>query len=113
MDWEAWCAAIHGVTKSQTRLSDSTELNPLYVFFLFQTYRNLELVFPAGPVFYESRLCNLSADNSVGYMFQEHTNSYFYGKSFSSVKAGRTASKPAHHWQEIIIVPGITPTHFL
>ena len=24
---EAWCAAVHGVTKSQTQLSDWTELN--------------------------------------------------------------------------------------
>ena len=27
MDREAWRAAVHGVTKSQTGLSDSTELN--------------------------------------------------------------------------------------
>ena len=27
MDREAWCAVIHGVTKSRTRLSDCTELN--------------------------------------------------------------------------------------
>ena len=27
MDREAWGAAIHGVTKSRTRLSDPTELN--------------------------------------------------------------------------------------
>ena len=33
MDREAWSAAIHGVTKSQTRLSDWTELNWRYMLY--------------------------------------------------------------------------------
>ena len=34
MDREAWRAAIHGVAKSQTQLSDWTELNEIYADFL-------------------------------------------------------------------------------
>ena len=33
MDREAWRAATHGVAKSQTRLSDWTELNWIYTFY--------------------------------------------------------------------------------
>ena len=54
MDWEAWRAAVHGVSKSQTQLSDWTKLNwihsyqewlfksfALFIFFFLLTLRLL------------------------------------------------------------------------
>jgi len=40
MDREAWLAAIHGVAKSRTRLSDWTELNPFIIHRSFRSQEN-------------------------------------------------------------------------
>ena len=52
MDREAWHAAIHGVTKSQTRLSDWTELNIYINYFLLKHIHIcvFELLFISTPL---------------------------------------------------------------
>ena len=52
MDREAWRAAVHGVTKSQKRLSDWTELNWItcvgsYFIIAYSLHSNLYNTFPS------------------------------------------------------------------
>ena len=44
MDREAWSAAIHGVAKSRTRLSNWTELNTLKQWFINSIYIVFNLI---------------------------------------------------------------------
>ena len=64
MDMETWCAAVHGVAKSQTRLSDWTELKP--VMFLMQTWAATKLD-KASEVVQPCRLRGLAGGYSSRY----------------------------------------------
>ena len=70
MDREVWCAAVHGVAKNWTRLSDWTELNYLYLVPLdfqnlsLETIRNiLKFILHIQPLF--EHLSTLLSNSSV------------------------------------------------
>ena len=48
MDREAWPAAVHGVSKSWTQLTDWTELNLMILNFIFRPVTHFQLVFVKG-----------------------------------------------------------------
>ena len=57
-DREAWCGAVHGVAKNQTRLSDWTELNWTILYFLFS-----KVLVSSSPKleYYYLEFCNLDS----------------------------------------------------
>ena len=127
MDREAWRAAVHGVTKSQTSLSDWTELSKLYG--LISMYKNN--TYPICPHFYtqfphktwiflfceDAGLSVLVATNSSWLIFIHMcTHTQIYIKDFSSVAQScptlcnpmnrSTPGLPVHHQ-----LPEFTQTH--
>ena len=52
MDWECWCAAIHGVSKDGAQLSDYIEQNCDIEWFAFEMNRDHSFIFETAPKYW-------------------------------------------------------------
>ena len=83
MDREAWCAVVHGVAKSRTRLSDWTELNPFMSFLTSKTWQKLP--FSLGNPFMSVTMLMLFNHKVVSNFFAVLCSSMDCSPSVSSV----------------------------
>ena len=70
MDREAWCASIHGVTKSRTWLSDWTELNWMKIYNIW--YDWCAWLLSCIRFFYDSMDCGSPGSSVHGFSKQEY-----------------------------------------
>ena len=91
MDRQTWCAAIHGVAKSQTRLSDWTELNwmvfhysyNLHFLLIFFNFLKIFKYFYFFALFF----CIFLMTNDVeSYMLFFHLHTFFDDSSLLPIK---------------------------
>ena len=59
--WEAWCASVHGVSKSQMRLSKWTELNWTELIIMTQKFMRCSIFWGGFP----GSVCNVGALGSI------------------------------------------------
>ena len=99
MDREAWRAAVHGVTKSRTWLSDWTEVNWKLTFNHCCFNTTVELYFRPllkGTLNWSSQLFHSFADCHIGWYTHTHTHTHTHTQGYHSALK---IVKSFHLWQ--------------
>ena len=91
---EAWCAAVHGIAKSQTWLSDWSELNCTY--FLYPIFPCFSLSLPTGDFLY---LLGHGMDHSISdwWLSGQQNNNAKYNSSTTQTRKSWTFGLISHY----------------